>query len=216
MTASRPGEILGTLLYVTPEEFPLKDLALRAIEGMRGGITSVQVRRKQAYGWEFSELVRIFRDNVPSGFPWLVNQRMDFALAGRATGLHLPEAHPPISRIRLKMGERASRPFLVGVSVHSLESALAAVREGADYLIAGPVFETSSKVSFGPPLGLERLGEIVREVPVPVWGIGGIGVIEAPRVRNAGAFGMAVMGALSYTPDPVAAAFALRKAWNRG
>ncbi len=216
MPESRPGEGLGPLLYVTPEEFPLKDLVLRAIEGMRGGITSVELRRKRASGWEFSELVRIFRENVPANLPWLVNQRMDFALAGRATGLHLPESHPPLSRIRSRIGEGSFRPLLLGVSVHSLESALAAVDEGADYLIAGPVFPTPSKMSFGTPLGLERFREIVREVPVPVYGIGGIGVEEAPEIRSAGAFGMAVMGALSYTPDPVAAAFALRRAWNRG
>ena len=109
-----------------------------------------------------------------------------------------------------------SRPLLVGVSVHSLATALEAVKEGADYLIAGPVFDTPSKRSFGAPLGLSILREIVREVPLPVWAIGGIGEKEAPRIRETGAFGMAVMGALSYTPDPVAAAFGLRRAWTRG
>ena len=68
MGTVRPAEVLGSLLYVAPEEFPLKDLVLRTIEGVRGGITSVQLRRKQASGWEFSELVRLFRDNVPAGF----------------------------------------------------------------------------------------------------------------------------------------------------
>lgn len=212
MSGSRPAEILGPLLYVTPEEFPLKDLVLRAIEGMRGGITSVQLRRKTASGWEFSELVRLFRENAPAGLPWLVNRRMDFALGGRATGLHLPAAHPPIARVR----EYAPPPFLVGVSVHSLDQALKAAEEGADYLIAGPVFDTPSKRPFGPPVGLATLREIVRSVPVPVWAIGGIGAEEAPRIRETGAFGMAVMGALSYTPDPVAAAFTLRRAWIRG
>jgi len=212
MAGPRPGEVLGPLLYVTPEEFPLKDLALRAIEGIRGGITSVQLRRKQASGWEFSDLVRIFHENAPPDFPWVVNRRMDFAVAGQATGLHLPESHPPVSRIR----EKAGRSLLVGVSVHSLPAALAAAEEGADYLIAGPVFDTPSKRSFGLPVGLALLREIVREVPIPVYAIGGIGPEEASRVREAGAFGMAVMGALSYTPDPVAAAFSLRRAWNRG
>lgn len=210
MPAPRPGEIFGPLLYVTPEEFPLKDLVHRAIEGIRGGISGVQLRRKEATGWEFSELVRIFRDHVPSGFPWCVNRRLDYALAGGATGLHLPASHAPLGLIRT----HSSRPILLGVSVHSLGSALEAVFSGADYLIAGPVFETPSKSAYGPPLGLSTLAEIVRAVPVPVYAIGGIGEEEAPEVRRAGAFGMAVMGALSYTPDPVAAAYALRKAWN--
>ena len=212
MDASRPAEILGPLLYVTPDEFPLKDLLLRVVEGIRGGITSVQLRRKLASGWEFSELIRLFRDNIPAGLPFLVNRRLDYALAGRAAGLHLPSLHPPIPRMR----EYMARPLLVGVSVHSLTTAIEAVTEGADYLIAGPVFDTPSKRPFGPPLGLTLLREIVREVPVPVWAIGGIGEGEAPRVREAGAFGMAVIGALSYTPDPVAAAFSLRRAWTRG
>ena len=212
MSNAQNAEILGPLLYVTPEEFPLKALLHRTMEGVRGGITSVQLRRKEATGWEFSELVRLFRDNVPAGFPWVVNQRFDFAAAGHATGLHLPSAHPPVGTIRT----HASRPMIIGASVHSLSEALDAVSEGVDYLIAGPVFDTPSKRPFGPPMGLNALRDIVREVPVPVFGIGGIGVEEAPRVRETGAFGMAVMGALSFAPDPVAAAFGLRRAWSRG
>ena len=211
MDSLRP-EALGPLLYVTPEEVPIRDLVRRAIESTRGGVSAVILRRKTSTSWEFSELVRHFRDNVPRGLPWLVNRRMDFALEGGATGLHLPEAHPPLSRIR----QWVSGGGLVGVSVHSPAAAEEAVQEGADYLIAGPVFETPSKRPFGPPLGLPRLGEIIRSVSVPVFAIGGIGPDEASMVRSAGAAGMVVMGALSYAPDPVAAAFALRKAWARG
>ena len=209
--ALRP-EALGPLLYVTPEEVPVRDLVRRAIESARGGVSAVILRRKTSTAWEFSELVRHFRDNVPRGLPWLVNRRMDYALEGGASGLHLPESHPPLLRIRQWLSEG----FLVGVSVHSQAAAEEAVRDGADYLIAGPVFDTPSKRPFGPPLGLARLGEIVRSVRVPVFAIGGIGPDEAPEVRSAGAAGMVVMGALSYAPDPVAAAYALRKAWVRG
>lgn len=208
----RRAEILGPLLYVTPEEVPVRDLVRRAIESARGGVTGVILRRKAATSWEFSELVRNFRDNVPRGLPWLVNRRMDFAVVGGATGLHLPEAHPPIPRIRTQV----PASLLLGASVHSLSAAEEAVREGADYLIAGPVFDTPSKRAFGPPIGLSLLEKIVSSVSVPVFAIGGIGPEEAPMVRSVGAFGMAVMGALSYAPDPVAAAFALRKAWARG
>lgn len=211
MEPRRP-ESLGPLLYVTPEEVPVRDLVRRAIESARGGVSAVILRRKTSSWWEFSELVRHFRDNVPRGLPWLVNRRMDFAMDGGAMGLHLPETHPPLSRIRQWMGEGS----LVGVSVHSPAAAQEAVREGADYLIAGPVFDTPSKRPFGPPLGLARLGEIIRSVSVPVFAIGGIGPDEAPMVRASGASGMVVMGALSYAPDPVAAAYALRKAWARG
>ncbi len=206
------SETLGPLLYVTPEEVPVRDLVRRAIESTRGGVSAVILRRKLSTSWEFSELVRHFRDNVPRGFPWLVNRRMDFALDGGATGLHLPESHPPLPRIR----QRVSQGFLVGVSVHGPEAAEEAVREGADYLIAGPVFDTPSKRPFGPPLGLTRLKEIIRSVSVPVFAIGGIGPEEASMLRSTGAAGMVVMGALSYAPDPVAAAYALRKAWARG
>jgi thiamine-phosphate pyrophosphorylase len=209
---SRRAEILGPLLYVTPEEVPVRDLVRRAIESARGGVTGVVLRRKAATSWEFSELVRSFRDNVPRGLPWLVNRRLDFALAGGAAGLHLPEAHPPIPRIRPHLPDA----FLLGASVHSLSAAEEAVREGADYLIAGPVFDTPSKRPFGPPIGVSLLEKIVASVSVPVFAIGGIGPQEAPKVRQAGAFGMAVMGALSFAPDPVASAFALRKAWARG
>ena len=74
------AQALGPLLYVTPEEFPVRDLVRRAIESTRGGVSAVILRRKLSTSWEFSELVRHFRDNVPRGIPWLVNRRMDFAL----------------------------------------------------------------------------------------------------------------------------------------
>ncbi|HET9888802.1 MAG TPA: thiamine phosphate synthase, partial [bacterium] len=85
---------------------------------------------------------------------------------------------------------------VVGVSTHSGEEVLRAESEGADYALFGPIYATPSKVSFGPPLGLHELETICARVRIPVLGIGGITAERARDVRNAGAFGVAVIAAI--------------------
>lgn len=200
-----------TLVYVTPGDIPIKMLVQRAVEAVEGGATAIQVRRKEGSSRDFYDLAILLSESLPSGFPLLVNARLDIAREIDALGVHLPENHIPLGRYREK------DPSLVfGVSCHSLESALAAEREGADYLFFGPVFETPSKAAFGAPKGLEDLRQVCGRVSIPVVGIGGIREENMAGIRESGAVGIAVIGALAYASDPRAAAFALRRGWTRG
>jgi thiamine-phosphate pyrophosphorylase len=137
---------------------------------------------------------------------------MDLALSINAIGVHLTEDHLPIEVIR----KNSPGHFLVGVSCHSIESAVKAAREGADYVFFGPVYETPSKMAYGPPKGLELLGQAVRDAGIPVIAIGGIhqGNIEA--VRKTGVSGVAMIAEMDYSADPKAKAFSLRGGWTRG
>src|SRR5205814_5544946 len=92
----------------------------------------------------------------------LVNDRVDVALAAGADGVHLAESSLPVADVR-----RAFPSLLVGASVHGLERAAGAARDGADFLVFGPVYETPSKRGLGPPQGLEALARVAASVPIP-------------------------------------------------
>jgi len=83
--------------------------------------------------------------------------------------------------------------FLVGASCHSLERAVEAAAAGAGYILFGPVFATPSKAAFGPPQGLQKLGEVCRAVSIPVLAIGGITQENAAACIEAGAAGIAAI-----------------------
>lgn len=135
-----------------------------------------------------------------------VNDRLDVALAARAAGVQLSgESLPPAAARRL------DADWWIGRSVHSLEEARSARAEGADYLLAGPVFETASHPGMSP-MGVERLEEIVR-LGSPVIAIGGVSAERAGVLQQAGAYGVAAIRALWDAPEPAAAARHLLEAF---
>jgi thiamine-phosphate pyrophosphorylase len=108
---------------------------------------------------------------------------------------------------------KASTPeaFLTGVSCHSLESAQADERSGADYIFFGPVFATPSKASFGPPQGTELLQQVCRTVSIPVLAIGGITPENAGSCCDAGAAGIAAIRLFQDAVDPIGTIQRLRQ-----
>jgi thiamine-phosphate pyrophosphorylase len=117
----------------------------------------------------------------------MVNDRLDVALAAKAHGAHLGTRSMPAELVR----RLAPREFVVGVSCHTLEEALAAQAAGADYILLGPIFATPSKLSYGPPLGLSKLREVTLQISIPVFALGGITIDRvAPCLEN-GAAGIA-------------------------
>jgi thiamine-phosphate pyrophosphorylase len=107
-----------------------------------------------------------------------VNDRLDVALAIEADGVHLGQDDLPVSLARRIAGER----LLIGVSVETVEEARQAEADGADYLGVGPMFATHTKPDAGAPVGPERLRAIKHAVRIPVFGIGGITLQNAPAV----------------------------------
>jgi len=117
----------------------------------------------------------------------LVNDRLDVALATGAGGVHLGTHSMPVAVVR----QLAPHPFVVGASCHSLDEALAAESGGADYLVLGPIFETPSKLGYGPPLGLDALRCVASRINIPVMALGGISVERVRPCLLAGAAGIA-------------------------
>ena len=138
---------------------------------------------------------------APRAVPLIVNDRVDLALAMNMDGVHLRANSLPVSVARRLVGPDR----LVGVSTHSIDEVEQANRDGADYVLFGPIFDTASKRPFGPPLGLAALTEACRRSAVPVFAVGGVTSVSVSDIRRAGAHGVAVIGAI-LTRDDVAAA----------
>jgi thiamine-phosphate pyrophosphorylase len=123
-----------------------------------------------------------------------VNDRLDVALAARAAGVHLGgESLPAADVVRWCRAGNAPAEFRIGASCHSAEAAQEAEQSGADYVFFGPVFETPSKKSFGPPQGTERLSRVCGAVRIPVIAIGGVNETNAQECIRAGATGVAAI-----------------------
>jgi thiamine-phosphate pyrophosphorylase len=159
------------------------DVAIFAERAIRSGVDMIQVREKDLPARELLSLVCRIRD-IAKGTPTrvLVNDRLDVALAAGIDGVHLPGNGIPVERAR-------NLVQMVGVSVHSVEEALAAQSAKADFLVFGPVFETPGK----QPAGLAALRQVVQAVSVPVLGIGGITEENASKVLEVGAAGIAAI-----------------------
>lgn len=173
-----------------------------------GGATVVQYREKEGSTRRLIEEARALRELTRlAGVPYIVNDRVDIALAVDADGVHVGQDDMPAAMARRLMGPGK----IVGVSATNLEEALQAERDGADYIGAGPVFATPTKPDAAPPMGLEGLAEICRRVSIPVVAIGGINEGNAAAVIEAGADGVAVVSAVVAAPDVAAAARRLRE-----
>lgn len=200
----------GLLLYLcTDRLLSLGKPLLEAVEAaIRGGVTMVQLREKEAASCEFYELALQTRHLTKKlGIPLVVNDRLDIALAVEADGLHIGQSDLPLTVAR-----QLARPnMFIGVSVGCLEEALAAEQGGADYLGVGAIFATGSKADAGEAIGLAALRDISARTKLPLVAIGGINAVNAAQVREAGADGIAVISAILSQPDIEAAATALRQ-----
>lgn len=174
---------------------------------LRGGATAVQLRGKTLCARDLllrGKRLRVLTE--ASGSLFLINDRLDVALAVGASGVHLGADDLPLAEAR----RICPKGFLIGASVDTPEEARRAEAEGADYLGAGPVFPTETKRTANPAIGPAGLAEIVRAVSVPVVGIGGIGPGNIREVMAAGAAGAAVVSAVVAAEDPKAAVRELR------
>jgi thiamine-phosphate pyrophosphorylase len=135
---------------------------------------------------------------------FLVNDRLDVALAALADGVHLPAAGIPPGDARRLLGPAA----LVGVSCHSSDDVRRARDAGASFATFGPVFDTPSKRAYGPPLGLSALREAAT-FGLPLVALGGVDASRAPAAFAAGAVGVAAIRAWLEGADPAASVRAL-------
>jgi thiamine-phosphate pyrophosphorylase len=179
-----------------------------AREAIAGGATVIQLRDKEASTKELVEIGRRLRRlTAERGVTFIVNDRVDVALAVDADGVHLGQEDMPAALARQLMGPAK----VIGVSAGTVEEAKRAEKDGADYLGVGPVYATVTKPDAGEPIGVEGLAEILRAVSIPVVAIGGINEGNVEEVIAAGADGVAVVSAVVAAQDIEAAARRLRR-----
>ena len=187
---------------------PLPDVVRAALAG---GVRMVQVREKDLPGAPLLALVRevlVLAAAAGADRRVVVNDRLDVALAAKAHGVHLPSGGLPVAATRRHVPGK----FLDGRSVHSVAEAKQAEKEGASYVVFGPVFDTPDKRPFGPPQGVAALRKVVEAVGIPVWAIGGIQAARIGELRGVRIGGVAVISAIARAEDPEAAAGGLRAA----
>ena len=177
---------------------------------LTGGATVVQLREKHCSSREFYELaVRVRAIARRFGAPLIVNDRVDIALAAGADGVHVGQSDLPCAAVRRLVGEG----MLVGVSAGSVAEALAAAREGADYLGVGAMYATGTKEDAGL-VTMEELKNIRRAVELPIVVIGGIIKATLGNFKGMGIEGIAVVSAIAAQKDPTAAARELLTLWK--
>jgi thiamine-phosphate pyrophosphorylase len=156
------------------------------------GVKAYQLREKDLSDADLLSLAKNLR-KISSRYraKLIINDRLDIALLSKANGIHSPE-----KGILPKQAKPFRKNLLIGRSTHSLKSALEAERKGYDYLIFGPVYRTQSKIKYGKPKGLKDVKRVCARVEIPVFAVGGINPERAKRCIKAGAYGVAVIGAV--------------------
>jgi len=177
-----------------------------------GGADTIQLRQKTGSTREMIDVAReMKRVCAAAGVAFVVNDRVDVALAADADGVHLGQDDFPIPLARALMGGDR----IVGGSASTLEEAIKCYSEGADYVGCGPVYPTTSKHDAGPAGGLSLLREVMARTSIPVIAIGGITAENAFEVMASGIHGIAVISAVCCQLDPEEATRRLRRAMER-
>jgi thiamine-phosphate pyrophosphorylase len=192
----------------TSDSPEFQEILRQVSAAIAAGVDLIQIREKRLTTRVLFELgghsVELSR-GTQTGI--LINDRADIAAGAGAEGVHLTTKSIAAATIRKTFGEH----FLIGASTHSLEEAAAARDGGADFAVFGPIFETSSKTAYGQPLGLETLGEAVRQLsPFPLLALGGVSIKNAHLCMTAGASGIA---GISLFADPANVQSVVNSIW---
>jgi thiamine-phosphate pyrophosphorylase len=184
-----------------------KDVEATVAAAVAGGVTMVQLRDKAMPGGQMLDMARRLKSITRGKALLVVNDRVDVAVAAEADGAELPEDGLPTLVARGLIGKYA----VLGRSVHAVDTAVQAGREGAEFVIAGTIYKSPSKPDV-KPAGPGLVSDIVNATNLPVLAIGGITAKNVGEVVKAGAAGVAVISAIAGANDPRVAAEELNKA----
>jgi thiamine-phosphate pyrophosphorylase len=165
---------------------------------LNGEVDIIQLRGK---GRSVSELITVANKLLPrttaANVPLIINDHAEIARSVLLQGVHVGQEDESIATVR----SRVNRAIIVGKSTHSIEQAVAAEKEGADYIGFGPIFATPTKPDYRP-IGLEDICEVHRRVSIPIFCIGGIKLENLPEVIAAGAKRVAIVSGLLRGANP--------------
>jgi thiamine-phosphate pyrophosphorylase len=197
------------LLYAVTDRMWLKNTSLASqVElAIKGGVTFVQLREKDISFDEFLSLAKEVKAVTDKyRIPFVINDNIEVALTCDANGVHVGQHDMEAAKVRAKIGENK----ILGVSVQTVEQAVTAEKNGADYLGVGSVFPTSTKLD-ADTVSFDTLKAICDSVSIPVVAIGGINRYNVFELAGSGVAGIAVVSAIFAQSDVQQASSELRK-----
>lgn len=199
-----------TLYLVTDNSDDVKKFLKTIEEGIKGGVTVVQIREKTADTLDFYNLaLKVKEITAKYKVPLIINDRVDIALAIDADGVHVGQSDMPCDVTRKLIGEDK----ILGVSAATIDEAKKAQKDGADYIGTGAVFPTATKDD-APSVTKNELKEIIKSIDIPVVAIGGINLENASQLTDTGIAGLSVVNAIMSSDDPKKSSQELLKIFN--
>jgi len=205
-------EVDYSVYLVTDHRKKSDEEILEIIENaIKGGTSLIQIREKTASTKEFYSLsMKIKEITDKYNIPLIINDRIDIALAIDADGVHIGQEDMPAKVARKIIGKNK----ILGVSAKSVEQAIQAEKDGADYLGCGAIFPTSTKED-AANLSKNELKKITNSVNIPVVAIGGINLENAEELADTGIFGFSVVSAIMNAENPKEVSKKLKEIYNK-
>lgn len=195
---------LDTRIYFITDSTPYTEQEFldRVRSALRGGVSLIQLREKQRTTREYIDLAqKVGALAAQFGVPLIIDDRIDVALAAGVKGVHLGQSDMPIKTARRILGE----DYIIGATAKTVEQALEAYEQGADYLGVGAIYPTTTKVKT-VLTSTETLDKICKAVPIPVNAIGGLNKDNIDVLKGIGIKGVCAVSAIMKAPDPKTAA----------
>ena len=190
------------LYAITGENFhPRRELTEVMEQAILGGADIIQFRDKHSGPEERLAKAKALRELTRRyGVPLIINDHVQLALEVDADGIHLGQGDLSLTEARRIVGSK-----IIGISTHAIEEALTAQEQGADYIGAGPVYATQTKLDAVAPVGLDYIREVSRRIKIPFVAIGGIKLRNADEVIEAGATRLCAISEIVGSEDPAGA-----------
>lgn len=192
---------LDTRIYFITDSTPYteEEFLVRVRSALRGGVSLIQLREKQRTTREYIRLAEKVNEIVKEfGVPLIIDDRIDVAMAAGVKGVHLGQSDMPIKTARKILGE----DFIIGATAKTVEQALEAFEQGADYLGVGAIYPTTTKVKT-VLTSTQMLDKICKAVPIPVNAIGGLNKDNIDVLKGIGISGICAVSAIMKADDPV-------------
>ncbi|MCR5480967.1 MAG: thiamine phosphate synthase [Ruminococcus sp.] len=191
---------LDTRIYFITDSTPYTEQEFldRVRSALRGGVSLIQLREKERSTREYIDLAhKVGALTQEFGVPLIIDDRVDVALASGVQGVHLGQSDMPIKTARKILGE----DFIIGATAKTVEQALEAFEQGADYLGVGAIYPTTTKVKT-VLTSTEMLDKICKAVPIPVNAIGGLNKDNIGVLKGIGISGICAVSAIMKADDP--------------
>ncbi len=195
---------LDTRIYFITDSTPYteQEFLARVRSALSGGVSLIQLREKQRTTREYIDLAqKVGALAAQFGVPLIIDDRIDVALAAGVKGVHLGQSDMPIKTARKILGE----DYIIGATAKTVDQALEAYEQGADYLGVGAIYPTTTKVKT-VLTSTETLDKICKAVPIPVNAIGGLNKDNIDVLKGIGIKGVCAVSAIMKAPDPKTAA----------